>query len=143
VAKHRTLLIAGLAALTALIAAQQAAAYEWQIAKPGRYPGKLSCAAPTTGARVCFEFKGDKIWVKDTDQDALSAIAKWRKGGREGYCRNKLGFRKWGVCDTNFAEKGSVFFWAARYDWNTNQFHGPWSTGLEVVMTGDVFKDPL
>jgi len=105
-------------------------AYEWRIAKADTYPGGLRCAK-TTGSIVCYERTGDKVWVKDTLADGTSAVAKWSFsfGSRVGYCRNRLGASRWGVCDHEFDEEFTFQWWAARYDKDTNGFLGPWSKG--------------
>jgi hypothetical protein len=116
--------------LLAIAFPSTAAAYEWRIAKPGKYPGGLRCAK-TTGSIACFQARGDKVWVKDTLGDGVSAIAKWRSsfGYRTGYCRNRRGAGRWGVCNHNFREDFTFEWWAARYDRETNGFIGPWSKG--------------
>lgn len=130
----RNLLIVALAGPAMLVGAPSALSYEWDIAKPGRYPGGLPCAK-TTGSWVCFQSKGEKFWVKDIAGDEMSAIAKWRlpqQGTREGYCRNRLGVGHWGYCNKSFLEGRLVHWWAARYDRDTNRFYGPWSAGKEA-----------
>jgi hypothetical protein len=102
----------------------------WHTAKAARYPGNLPCAK-TTGATVCFQRKGEKVWVKDTRRDSLSAIskAKFPLFRTEFYCRNKLGSGRWGVCNENLLNGSPFYFWAARYDGSTGGFLGPWSAG--------------
>jgi hypothetical protein len=113
-----------------LIGAQSALAYEWDIAKPGNPPSGMPCAK-ATGVIVCFESEGEEIWVKDTDSDEMSAVAKWRapNANREGYCRNKSKVGTWAYCDKSFLEGRLFEWWGARYDRDTNKFYGPWTAG--------------
>jgi hypothetical protein len=130
----RRLLLGALAAgALTLTSASAAAAYEWDVAKPGSVPDGLPCTE-TARARVCFEHHGDKLWVKDRKGDGVSAIAKWRVtyNSREGYCRNRLGAGRWGVCNKNFLENVWVDWWATVYDRESNSFPGSWSPGRDA-----------
>lgn len=127
-----------LAAGLAMIGSPSALAYEWDIAKPGKPPRGLPCVK-ATGATACFQHRGDRFWVKDTMPDAMSAIAKWElnhNAATQGYCRNRLKAGRWGYCDKAFHEGALVGWWAARYDRDTNKFHGPWSAGKRLWANG-------
>lgn len=64
--KKRTLALvtSGLLVVAAALPAA-ASAYEWDIAmKRGNPPSGMPCVK-TKRSKVCFQSKGDKIWVKD------------------------------------------------------------------------------
>jgi hypothetical protein len=123
----RKLLLGGLAAgVLSLAFASSAAAYEWDIAKRGSYPGGLKCTQ-TYGSKACFQSRGEKIWVKDTKSDDRSALAYWTTPlvARSGYCRNRFGAGKWGFCNKRFQENIFISWSALRYDKESNTVHGP------------------
>jgi hypothetical protein len=71
----------------------------------------------TSGAGVCFQPSGDKIWVYDRGSDGASAVARWYTDyGRWGTCRNAHGYGTWAVCNKDFAEHHTIYFRAAQYD---------------------------
>jgi hypothetical protein len=141
---ERILLFAALACGLALAAASPAFAAScragdphfncvWHTAKAAHFPGHLPCTK-TEGSTVCFQRKGDKVWVKDTLGDSFSAISKaqFPRFGIEYYCRNKLGTGRWGVCNERLQNGPTFYFWAARYDGPTKRFLGPWSAGASA-----------
>jgi hypothetical protein len=133
----RKLLIAALAGATMLIGAQSAAASDRELADPGRYPGGLPCASNGSGAIACFQSNGDKIWIKDDGDDGHSAIAVWQHylgdgAYRKGYCRNALGYGRWGVCNKQLSEDSYFEWWAVEYDAETGQW-SDWSNGNSAI----------
>jgi hypothetical protein len=102
-------------------------------AKPsGPRPDGTKCTSNGTGARACFKPKGDKMYVKDTDEDGHSAVGVWHHyqgdgSWNKGFCRNKLGSGRWGVCDYKMSEDSFIKWWAAEYDGETSAWY-EWST---------------
>lgn len=133
--KFRFPIIAAVAATSLLVVAQSALG---AIAKPsGPRPAHTRCTSNGTGARACFQPHGDKMYVKDTDEDGHSAVGVWHHylgDGRysKGYCRNKLGAGRWGVCDYNMSENSYIQWWAAEYDGDTGQWY-EWSTDESTI----------
>ena len=98
------------------------------LARPtGNPPRGLPCADNGSGAKACFQAKGDRMWVKDDAIDGASAVGVWQEytgdaGWSKGYCRNKLGFGHWGACRLHFIEGSYVKWWAAEYDAQTSSW---------------------
>jgi hypothetical protein len=103
--------------LLAVVAAvpPAASAYEWDIAKRGNPPGGMPCAK-TSRSKVCFQTKGDKIWVLDRKRDGRSALGAWGVDGRFGYCRNRSKYGNWARCNKDFPEYTDVKFLAGTYN---------------------------
>ncbi len=62
---------------------------------------------------VCFQKKGDKLWVKDTKKDGRIAVGYWGyigKGWADHTCSNELGSGQWGICNYNMKEGKSLSF---------------------------------
>jgi hypothetical protein len=136
--KRRLLLTAVVAATAMLTASPNAlAADDTNTGKPGRYPGGLPCTDNNSGAKACFQERGDKIWVKDYAGDGHSAIGVWHLylgdgQYRKGWCRNKSRSGTWRVCDKEMGEDQSIEFWAVDYDAETKSWTD-WSLGrLEI-----------
>jgi hypothetical protein len=88
---------------------------------------KKKCVGNDAGAYVCFQAYGDKFFLKDTAENAMSAAVVWKTSyGREGECRNVHGKNKWVVCEYNMRESGTVRFWSVDVDRETNSYRN-WS----------------
>jgi hypothetical protein len=128
--RFRFPIVAVLAAASVLLVAQPALA---ATAKPsGPRPPGTACTSNGTGARACFQPKGDKMYVKDTDEDGHSAVGVWHHylgdgSWSKGYCRNKLGSGRWGVCNYKMSENSYIKWWGAEYDAETGAWY-EWST---------------
>jgi hypothetical protein len=106
--------------------------FEWTNAKHRPFPGGRMRCAKKRGARVCYQERGDKLWVKDTRKDGNSAVGKWevRIDRRRGYCRNRHGVGSWGVCNEQFHEGIAIELTAGMFDRDRGfrgQFVGRWS----------------
>lgn len=77
-------------------------------AEPKKY-----CVSNNHGAYVCFQPKGDVMWVKDTRKDGYAAAAVYETSyGRKGKCFNVNGAGTLDSCNFNMAEGKTIRFWA-------------------------------
>jgi hypothetical protein len=92
-------------------------------------PAGSACSGDDNRVNSCFTHNGDVFWVKDTEKDGRSAVARWQtRDGRTGYCRNAKGFGTWQQCNYDFKEmhggRSNVVSWenwtydAETKDWN-------------------------
>ena len=130
-----------LVAAAALPSAASAQDYEWDIAEEGNPPSGMTCVE-TFRSEVCFQTKGDKVWVQDTEPDSRSALAAWAVDGRFGYCRNRSGFESWARCNKDFPEYTDVEFLAGTYNKSgpggpDDYIHKHWSRTESVWNTPD------
>jgi hypothetical protein len=121
-----------LPALFGVLAIAQPAAAVTVNAKPsGPPPPGAPCADNGSGAKACFQRKGDKFYVRDDAGDGHSAVAVWSHylgdgQYKKGNCRNALGKGRWGVCNYNMTENSYIEWWAAEYDAGTKDWY-EWS----------------
>jgi hypothetical protein len=133
-------LIGGLLGAAAMLVAAPAAlgADDTNLAKRGSVPDGLECIHNGSGAKACFQPRGDTFWIKDDDSDGRSAIIVWEQylgpgEYRKGWCRNMLGGGSWGYCNKELEELSQIEFWAVEYDADTKQW-SEWSAG-EIEIT--------
>ncbi len=127
-------LVAAPGAVAESNSAAPAYSFEWNEAVQGTHVWDGDTCAVTTGAYVCFQPYGDKIWVQDTKADGYSAVARWYTDyGRWGTCRNANGSGTWAVCNKDFVENSHLYFRASRYDGDTDVYISPESDLLGVM----------
>lgn len=98
-------------------------------AAPKRY-----CIGNDHGAYACFQPYGDKVWVKDTTANGMSAAAYWETSyGRAGVCLNRHGKGTWVVCNYNMKEHRKITFWSVDVDLPTNSYRN-WSQSRRVTI---------
>jgi hypothetical protein len=93
---------------------------------------KLYCIGNDHGAYACFQPYGDKVWVKDTTANGMSAAAVWKTSyGREGVCMNIHGKGTWVACNYEMRENRFIRFWSVDVDRPTNSYRN-WSLSRRV-----------
>jgi hypothetical protein len=95
---------------------------------------KRYCTDNNHGARACFQPAGDKLIVKDTDENGDSAVGvlKDRFGRTLDQCIAGGGKGDVQVCNYQFSEGLRVQFWAVNYDTDTGRYT-LWSTDRQAT----------
>ena len=110
-------------------------------------PGGSVCSGDDNRVNSCFTPNGDVFWVKDTEKDGRSSVARWQTNdGRTGYCRNAKGYNTWVSCNYNFQEmyrgRSNVVSWsnwtydAQTRDWNfVSSGYSAYVNGRLIIQT--------
>ncbi|MEV6842544.1 hypothetical protein [Actinoplanes sp. NPDC051411] len=131
------LLGTAIATLAAATPANAAYSYEWDNGVAvGGLGSEQSYCVTTKYSEVCIQPYGDRIFVMDlSSADSASAVARWFTSyGRWGTCRNSLGAGHWAVCNKDFKEGYWLTARATQYDGDTQDWKGPESGDLNVLM---------
>jgi hypothetical protein len=102
--------------------------YSWYSCQTGvlvtSFSYDICKTAPQAGSRstrVCVNYEGDYVYVKDGDADTWSAVAQIAGAGSGDVvfrvCRNPHGAGTWARCNFNWSESGEKDVWGGiRYD---------------------------